>query len=178
MVKRCDNRSVGVLIRDRVGRLLMFERVTPPVGVAPPAGHVDDHGGADDAARAEVAEEVGLTVTSLRPVLVRWQPNVCRRLPGPDGVGHTWTVYEAQAAGAVAAAPREARRPRWLAAGEVQALADRTVLFARGGMSADVFAAEPGLEPAWVGLLAELGVVDVPAAGLDAVAGVAAGVRR
>lgn len=60
--KPCDHMSVGVLIQNDAGEYLMFERATAPAWIAPPAGHVDDHGEAEDAARAEMSEEVGLTV--------------------------------------------------------------------------------------------------------------------
>ncbi|MFJ9871001.1 hypothetical protein [Streptomyces sp. NPDC101165] len=36
----CDHTSVGVLISSPSG-LLVFDRVTPPAGLAPVAGHVD-----------------------------------------------------------------------------------------------------------------------------------------
>lgn len=159
-MKPCCNHVVGVLIHDGDGRLLMFQRNTPPVGVAPVAGHVDDHGNPEDAAVAEVREEVGLTVTRLWPLLSRWLPNVCRR-PSPAGIGHHWTVYRADTDGHVYADPREARHPRWYTPAEVQALADRTVEHARGRVTAAQFAVNPGLEPVWVLHLHDLGQVAV-----------------
>lgn len=64
----CDHASVGVLISSPDG-LLVFERATPPAGIAPVAGHLDRHGGPEAAAHAEVTEEVGLTVTHLHLLL-------------------------------------------------------------------------------------------------------------
>jgi hypothetical protein len=64
-MKTCDNTSVGIVITDHQSRYLMFDRATFPPGTAPAAGHIDDHGTAEDAARAEVEEELGLTVTGL-----------------------------------------------------------------------------------------------------------------
>ncbi len=171
-MKACDNHVVGVLIHDAAGRLLMFQRATPPPGVAPPAGHVEHHGSADDAAVAEVREEVGLTVVRLRPLLSAWLPDSCgsRDLPGPQGFDHRWTVYRADVTGEVEADVREARHPYWYTPAEVQALTDRTVAYAHGRLSAEEFAAEPGLEPVWVGFLRDLGLVRVDTADLDLIA--------
>ena len=60
-----DHAAVGVLISSPDG-LLVFERARPPAGIAPVAGHVDQHGGPEQAARIEVAEEVGVTVSEPR----------------------------------------------------------------------------------------------------------------
>lgn len=42
----CDNSSVGVIVNDRFGRYLVFDRNAYPPG-APCAGHVDEHGTAE-----------------------------------------------------------------------------------------------------------------------------------
>lgn len=161
MTKVCDNSSVGVVITDDRGRVLLFQRTTPPVGRAPVAGHVDDHGAVEEAARAEVAEEVGLTVTALVPVIVRWRNNVCRRQHGPIGPGHNWTVYRADVTGAVDTDPAEARDARWYAPAEVQRLAERTAAHARGDITAAAFAADPGIGPVWAQFLQTLGLLDL-----------------
>src|SRR5690606_28214073 len=92
-IKVCDQKTVGVLVT-RGPSTLMITRGTAPAGIAPVAGHWDlapgtDHGGLtgpEDVAREEVAEEVGLTATALRPTTVRdeWIPTWCRRRL-PDG---------------------------------------------------------------------------------------------
>jgi 8-oxo-dGTP pyrophosphatase MutT (NUDIX family) len=165
---RCDNTSVGVVIADGQGRLLLFERVRPPWGIAPVAGHVDDHGSVDDAARAEVAEEVGLTVVRLQYLLSVWRGNACRRLPGPEGVGHHWSVFRADAVGDLRPAVEEVRRPFWCDPARLQGLSDRTVGYANGDVSAAQFAADPGIDPVWVGLFHAVGLVDVSVAELAA----------
>lgn len=169
----CDHRSVGVLIRDTTGRYLMFERTRPPVGVAPVAGHVDRHGGPEQAARAEVAEEVGLRVTALIPVAAGWRPNRCRRPTGGAPAGHHWTIYRATAAGTPSPASEEARNVRWVTPGELQALTDRTAAHARGEIPAADFAAAPGLEPVWVEWLHALGLVGVTSGDLARIAALA-----
>ncbi|MEU9270055.1 NUDIX hydrolase [Streptomyces sp. NPDC048251] len=107
-MKTCDNTSVGIVITDHQGRYLMFDRATFPPGTATTAGHIDDHGTAEDAGRAEVEEELGLTVTGLTHVTGSWRDNRCRRLPGARVTGHDWTVYQATVTGDLT--PSAARR--------------------------------------------------------------------
>jgi 8-oxo-dGTP pyrophosphatase MutT (NUDIX family) len=169
VTKICDNESVGVIVADDHGRYLLFRRARPPVGIAPVAGHVDDHASVEDAARAEVAEEVGLAVTALTPLIVRWRRNICRRRHGPLGPGHNWTVYRAQVAGTLTASPDEARDAQWYSLAELAHLAERTVAHARGELTAAQFAANPGIEPVWLDFLHQLGFVRVNPADLAAV---------
>ena len=168
-MKTCDNTSVGVLIRDGYDRWLFFERATPPAGIAPPAGHVDDHGTYEDAARAEVHEEVGLTVVDLQQVTGGTRTNRCRRLVGKEGPVHHWRVYRATVTGGLKPSKRETRNARWLTREEIQSLAERTAEHAWGTVSDADFAADPGIEPVWVGWLAEVGLVGMLDADLCAI---------
>ncbi|WP_258308880.1 NUDIX hydrolase [Streptomyces sp. NWU339] len=161
-MKICDNQSVGVVIGDEHGRLLLFDRATFPSGAAPAAGHVDDHGTPEQTARAEVAEELGLVVRGLEMIAERWRSNQCRRVPGLRGIGHYWTVFRATAEGVLAPCARETRNVRWCTSDEVGRLAERTVRYAQGHLSADEFAVAPGLEPVWLRWFADLGIVTVP----------------
>lgn len=166
---RCDNASAGVLIR-RDGRYLTLTRVRPPAGVAPVAGHIDEHGNPMAAARAEVAEEVGLTVVALARVITgRWRTNVCRRHPGPLGLGHKWTVYLAEVTGDLNPDEREARDLAWYSPAQLQILADHTTRYAQGHLSEEAFTARPGLEPVWAEFLAELHIIDLRPAELAAI---------
>jgi 8-oxo-dGTP pyrophosphatase MutT (NUDIX family) len=149
MTKHCDNRSVGVIITDGQGRYLVFDRNTFPPGAAACAGHVDDHGTDEDAARNEVLEEVGLVVDLLVPLASGWRDNPCRRLPGPKGVGHDWTVYIATAHGALVPSPRETRNARWVTRPQLQILFARTLDLAVNTISLAEFENLPGLEPSW-----------------------------
>lgn len=170
MPKICDRKVVGALIRNTNGEYLMFRRGTPPVGIAPVAGHVDDHGGYEAAARAEVSEEVGLAVVSLRPAMTAQRANACRRDPGALPHGHHWEIFTADVDGELAPSAREvAGEPMWLGPDALQQIADRTVAYAHGQMPDEDFAADPGLEPVWVGLLAALGTVHVGAEDREAV---------
>ncbi|MGI5247741.1 NUDIX hydrolase [Dactylosporangium sp. CA-139066] len=161
----CCRETVGVLIADEAGRLLMFARQQPPPGVAPVAGHVGEHGDFESAARAEVAEEVGLTVVRLEELARGWRSTWCRR--GSDG--HMWRIYRAEVSGTLQLKPDEAANAGWYGPAELQVLADLTVAHARGELLAAAFEVAPGLEPVWVSWLAELGHIIVPAADLAAV---------
>ncbi|MFJ2218368.1 NUDIX domain-containing protein [Streptomyces sp. NPDC101062] len=161
----CDHTSVGVLIFSP-GGLLVFERATPPVGIAPVAGHVDQHGGPARAARAEAIEEVGLKITGMRLVHTGWRPNRCRRPPAGES-GHRWWIYQAQAAGSLSPSAREVRTPRWIDAGQLRQYAQRTAAHAQGHFSAEEFARQPGLEPVWVRFLHDLHFVTVDSGALE-----------
>jgi hypothetical protein len=167
--RTCDNTSVGVIIGDATGQYLVFDRATFPPGTAPAAGHVDGHGGFEAAARDEAAGELGLTVTGLCQVSGGWRDNACRRAPGRLGTGHKWAVYRATAGGELRPSARETRNARWLTAGQLQDLADRTAVHANGFLTDDEFTASPGIEPVWVQWLADAGIIHVPAADLAAI---------
>jgi ADP-ribose pyrophosphatase YjhB (NUDIX family) len=108
--KYCDHTSVGVLIYNDKGEVLLIERGTFPFGMAPVAGHVDLHSSYEEAAIAEVQEEVGLEITDLRLLAEGRRDNPCRRV---NGSWHYWKIYEAKASGIVRLSPREARRAEW-----------------------------------------------------------------
>ncbi len=163
--KVCDHASVGVLISSPDG-LLVFERAQPPAGIAPVAGHLAPHGGPEAAAHAEVAEEVGLTVTHLHPLLRQGRPNKCRRVPtGP--IGHQWWIFQAQVSGTLRPSDREVRSPRWIHPDRLQQYALRTVAYAEGHLDREGFEHEPSLEPVWVRFLHDLHLLTVPAGALD-----------
>ncbi|GGT67501.1 NUDIX hydrolase [Streptomyces atratus] len=160
-MKACDNTSVGIVITDHQGLYLMFDRATFPSGTAPAAGHIDDHGTAEDAARAEVEEELGLTVTGLTHVTGWWRGNRCRRLPGARGTGHDWTIYQATVTGDLTPSTRETTNVRWIAPDALQELADRTVAYAQGHLTDAEFAAAPGIEPVWMQWLANIAAIHI-----------------
>ncbi|MFF9157628.1 NUDIX hydrolase [Streptomyces sp. NPDC014846] len=166
----CDHTSVGVLISSRRA-LLVFDRATPPAGVAPVAGHVSHHGGPYQAARAEVSEEVGLTVTHLHLLLNQWRPNHCRRTPtGP--VGHRWWIFQAEVSGSLRPSPREVRDPRWVHPDQLHEHALRTASYADGHLSREQFERNPGLEPVWCRFLHDLELITLSSSALDRIEGV------
>lgn len=158
----CDGYSVGAIITDPDGRYLTILRVKPPSGRAFVAGHIDEHGNEIAAVIGEVAEEAGFTVTGLRCVRMTWVPGRCRRHPSPMhpdlGWGHQWFVFEVDTAGVLAVDESEVQHPRWVTSAELAALAARTVDYAHGRVSDREWSADPGLEPAWLLLLASPGL--------------------
>ena len=128
----CDHTSVGVILENKKGEILLIERAKFPPGFAPPAGHIDDHCTPQGAAQAEVAEEVGLQVDreDLEERLHRNFPNQCRR---EDGTWHEWWVYEARRWGGRVRRKRdEAKRHMWV-----------------GPRKLRMLIAEHKLDPAW-----------------------------
>jgi len=117
--KYCDHTSVGVLIFNDKGELLLIDRGTFPFGMAPVAGHVDQHASYEDAAVAEALEEVGLEITDLRLVAEGRRENPCRRV---NGSWHYWKVYKARATGVVQLNRREATRAEWCNLGRLKEL--------------------------------------------------------
>lgn len=144
--KYCDHTSVGVLIHDSDGRLLLIERGTFPFGMAAPAGHVDEHSSYEEAAVAEVREEVGLEVNDIRLVAEGRRENPCRRV---NGTWHYWKIYEATATGDLALSEREAKRAEWC---------DRKRLIELGLVTGD-HETEPGIERVWLDWLNELKIL-------------------
>ncbi|KKT39302.1 hypothetical protein A2W54_02640 [Candidatus Giovannonibacteria bacterium RIFCSPHIGHO2_02_43_13] len=90
MAKRCDNTSVGILVRDGQ-KILLIERKQYNYGFALPAGHGDG----DDpltCAKKELGEEVGLTMLEGEIKLRMLLQNPCNR---EGGTHHDWSVVEA-----------------------------------------------------------------------------------
>ncbi|MBB4929202.1 ADP-ribose pyrophosphatase YjhB (NUDIX family) [Lipingzhangella halophila] len=161
MPSRCCGTSVGVIVTDDQGRMLMIERGWYPLGIAPVAGHVTDaHDDPAAALAAEVAEETGLVVTHHEMVWEGWLPNLCASPPAPIP-GHHWSLATATVTGTLAPDPIETKGAAWYSEEEIHALAVRTISYARGQITDEGFAAEPGLEPVWLELLHTAGVVYV-----------------
>jgi ADP-ribose pyrophosphatase YjhB (NUDIX family) len=106
----CDHTSVGILVYNGAGELLMIERGSFPYGMAIPAGHVDAYASYEQAALAEVREEVGLQILNLKLVAEGRRENPCRR---PGGDWHYWKIFSGHASGEVALDGREVRCAEW-----------------------------------------------------------------
>jgi len=92
----CPGKSVGAVIRDKDGAILVLYRKKRPLGLALPAGHIDEGETPPDAMQREVYEETGLEVKRYREVLHSTFPNPCSRTDaaGKSYDGHEWWVYE------------------------------------------------------------------------------------
>lgn len=159
--KVCDHTSVGVVLEDKQGNVLLLKRAKFPVGMAPPAGHIDDHGSPEQAAVDEVREEVGLMIlpTALNKTAIqKRRTNLpCRRI---DGDHHDWWIYKAtDYSGDLRPSEDETKGAAWYSPGELQALADRTREFKAGGITIADYQANPGFDEVWLGFMVELGYV-------------------
>ena len=164
-LQRCCGTSVGAIITDGADRLLMVTRGWYPTGIAPVAGHVlDAHTDAAAALAAEVAEEVGLTVTEHRVLWQGWLPNLCASPPAQPIPGHHWVLATATATGTLRPAAGETRGAAWYTPEQVRALAARTLAYARGQITAAEWEIRPGLEPVWCHLLTTAGLLSLTGA--------------
>ena len=162
MEKYCDNRSVGIILRNHHGGYALLKRGRFPIGIAPPAGHIDTHGNPEQAAVDEAREELGvqLAVAALRKTAIyeRRVENVCRRIGGGH---HVWNVYEAETEQLdLTPDPDETHGAAWYSSTALQVLANRTRRFQKGQIQHTAWAEQPGLEEVWLGFLNELGHIN------------------
>jgi ADP-ribose pyrophosphatase YjhB (NUDIX family) len=142
---KCDHKSVGVLVKNDVG-LLLIERKKWPYGFAPPAGHVDAHPTWEEAAESELFEEVGLCSTQLTLVVEGRRTNPCRR---PEGTWHYWKIYRAITTGKIKPSASEVKRAIWCSEHQLNELAQRTIGYVSGAVTEENWILRPGLEPVW-----------------------------
>lgn len=94
--RKCPDGSVGVIIKNKEGKILMLERKTEPLGWAPVAGHLDGEE-PEKQAVAETLEEVGLTIKKMKKILGPVEiNNLCGR-PKDNLIKynhHDWWIYE------------------------------------------------------------------------------------
>lgn len=153
--KVCDNKSVGMIIRND-GRLLLIERRKPPFGFAPPAGHVDDKGSFENAAKEEVEEEVGLIAKVIKLVAEGRKNNRCRR---EGGSWHYWKVYEVETEGELKRSEDETKQAGWFSVDEIKFLTERTQDYLVGKISEDEWQESPGIEPVWAEWFQQLEII-------------------
>lgn len=102
--------SVGAVIVNKVGEILLVDRKWPPPGFAGVAGHVDEGDSPEEAIIREVLEESGLTATKtelLYEEFIEW--NYCN-----SGVtGHHWYLYKVTTTGEPAPQLDEVKSIGW-----------------------------------------------------------------
>jgi len=171
MAKICDNKSVGILVWNENGGLLLIERKKYNFGFAPPAGHLDDDSW-EEAAGKELKEEAGLKSQSLKPLLEMELQNPCRRSGGDR---HLWRVYKVEGLENqnITLSADETKSYLWADAAKLRALAARLEEFARESClsfdhlpilvaatnESSSWMKNPGLEPPWYLLLKELKII-------------------
>ncbi len=149
----CDNQSVGVVITQPTGEVLLLDRARFPFGLAAPAGHVDEHGSLEQAATTEVFEEVGLIIPirGLEKVIdARRINNQCRR---QNGDYHIWTVYTTSTdATQLRASSDETKGANWYSREQLWQVAENTRQQQIGRYAGNLV-----FEPIWMDFLTELG---------------------
>lgn len=164
--RRCNAAVAAVIVVNEFGESLMIRRANEPYGWALPAGHVNAGEAFSLAAARELWEEVGLVVRQEDLVLSVETRVVRTDRPDyhclwPDGVDtHDWQVFTASSTtGRVDRSTSEVTAAAWLSRDELDRLADRTRRYTASRVSETDWQRSPGIEPAQLGILAQLGRV-------------------
>lgn len=155
MAKKCDNKSVGMLVW-RDSSLLLIERKKPPFGFAPPAGHIDEDNSFEESAKRELKEEVGLETQNIKLLIEGRKENPCRR---EGGIWHYWKIYQIEAIGEVKRSEDETKQAIFYKKDDLLLLASKTEKYLRGDIGQDDWEKSPGLEPVWYEWLKELKII-------------------
>ena len=155
MSKKCDNKSVGMLVW-RNDKLLLIERMKPPFGFAPPAGHVEGNDLFEDTAKRELEEEVGLKTKNIEFLIEgRKDNNYCHR----GGSWHYWKIYKIEAEGEIKRSEDETKQAGFYSKSDIANLAAKTEKYIRGDIKEDEWQKSPGLEIVWYEWLKELKII-------------------
>ncbi len=89
--------SVGAIIKNHKGEILMIDRLKQPFGWACPAGHIDEGEEPEEALNREVEEETGLIVYDYHELSdLKDQANVPQEACSRGITKHLWVVYEVE----------------------------------------------------------------------------------
>ena len=168
MVKQCDNKSVGIIIR-REKDLLLIKRKNFPMSFALPAGHLDGDT-YEQAAIRETLEETNVLVLHLKKLYKELLYNPCKR---EGGSHHVWHIYETLKWEGNICAGSDALYVRWADGKALKRLSDRTLAFqdilkisiddlsrfVPKAACRPMWLENPGLEPVWVVLLKKIGIL-------------------
>ena len=173
---RCDNTSVGVIIQEIDGRILLIKRTNYPEAIALPAGHLDSDSFENGLLR-EVEEEVGIFVDRYSLMLNDRFDNPCKR---ENGGFHHWKVFRANAWHGEMKAGSDAKEAFWASRKQLQKYSARLEYFMKkyqvsacdiGKLTRAIFGdpvfrstdpewkENPGLEPVWYYIFKELGIL-------------------
>lgn len=154
-MKKCDHKSVGMLVWKNDG-LLLIERKIFPFGFAPPAGHVDEDIIFENAVKRELKEEVGLDAQNIKLLIEGRKENPCRR---EDGTWHYWKIYKVEATGEVKRSEDETKQANFCIKDDLLLLTIKTEKYIRGEIKESEWESSPGIEPVWYEWLKELKIV-------------------
>lgn len=167
----CDHKSVGLVVFNKEGKILLIERKNYPIAVAPPAGHLDGLS-FKAAAKYELRHETGLEVVKMKLLLKTLKDNPCRRSGGFD---HYWKIFMIEKyEGKIKSSTFEAKKVFWASLNELEKFAKKTESFAQKHRInmynliklTQVLAMDeewnenPGIEPVWYHIFYELGYLD------------------
>lgn len=155
MSKKCDHKSVGMLVW-RDDKLLLIERRKPPFGFAPPAGHIDGDGSFEESVKRELKEEVGLEAKSIQLLIEGRKDNPCRR---EDGGWHYWKIYQAKVTGQLRPSEDETKQAGWYTKEQLLQLSRKTEDYLSGRISDEDWQDSPGLESVWYEWFKELEII-------------------
>ncbi len=155
MTKKCDNKSVGMLVW-REDSLLLIERRKPPFGFASPAGHIDGDSSFEESAKRELKEEVGLETQNSKLLIEGRKENPCRR---EGGSWHYWKIYQIEATGEIKRSEDETKQAIFYKKEDLLLLASKTEKYLRGDIEQNDWEKSPGLEPVWYEWLKELNII-------------------
>lgn len=166
--KKCDNKSVGVIIR-KEDNFAVIKKKNFPRAYAFVAGHLDGNT-YEAAALKEVREEAGIYVMSLKLKLEEKYFSPCKR---EGGEWHNWRMYEAEKWSGEIQAGSDTMEAFWTTRNDLTNLAQRTLYFSdKLNIPADNLAEfvpaisenpqwqkDPGLEPIWLIMLQKIGII-------------------
>ena len=155
MSKKCDHKSVGMLVWNN-DSLLLIERKKTPFGFAPPAGHLDGDSSFEESAKRELREEVGLEALNTKLLIEGRKENPCRRA---GGSWHYWKIYEIESTGEVKGNKDETKQAFFCKSVDLLILASKTEKYIGGKISQDDWEKSPGLEPVWYEWLKDLKII-------------------
>jgi len=118
-LKICNHTSVGMILTNSQGQILLIDRKRFPLFFACPAGHLEKDEQPEAGAIREAREEVGFDISNLQLVLHERFENPCRR---QEGTWHEWWVYRADFTGELKGSPDETKSVGWYDGEEIQFL--------------------------------------------------------
>lgn len=118
-IKFCNHTSVGVILRNSQGKILLIDRKIFPFYFACPAGHLKRGEKPLEGAKREVKEETGLEIFNLKLVLKKKFKNPCSKI---NGFWHQWWVFQADFQGKLIPSEEEVKNIGWFSSGEIKNL--------------------------------------------------------
>jgi ADP-ribose pyrophosphatase YjhB (NUDIX family) len=118
--------SVGAIIKNNKGEILMIDRLKQPFGWACPAGHIDDGEESLEALLREVKEETGLDVISYTKFDIdhlNSDYRDCPQEPCSRNINqHLWFIYNVVAEGNLIFKSDEVKAIKWCSIDEIKEL--------------------------------------------------------